>query len=84
MIKMTFETDITWYSHKEFAPAEDGQRYLVVTMSGWITTLEYDAKHDAFSWSDVYQEGIEVLYWAEIPSSLTENAKILKESLCSQ
>ena len=78
-VKGTFKTTIRWRSHKGFAPSNNRRKYLVVTLSGWVTTLEYNAEHDAFAWSDEFQNGIDVLYWAEIPDELIENMQILRD-----
>ena len=78
-VKSTFKTNIQWYIHKEYAPSKDKRPYLVITLAGWITVLEYNAEHNTFAWSDEFQSGIDVQYWAEIPDEIIKNAKIMHD-----
>lgn len=72
-------TVVTWRRFADVQPSKGGE-YLVICESGWLTTLPYYKDHEAFCWSDIYQEGIDVVYWAEIGSTKTLVDEVRQEN----
>lgn len=67
-----FYSTIEWRSHKGFKPPKNGT-YLCLTGSGLIIPLPYDEDKDAFNYHGDDNSIIEVIYWAKIPTCITEN-----------
>ena len=59
-----------WHRLSEIDRPYYSKDYFVITSSGWITTLNYDARAKAFCFDKVTGDHIPVTYWAEIPEQI--------------